>query len=367
MSRSEAARGAAACHLILGEDSYLAEEALEEILQRTVGAERDEGVRVFYGDESRWEEILAAARTGSLFVARRVIVVRRADELRYEREGRATARASLAGEEEPDTPAAATAKGRAKSEADAVCRYLDSPSPDATLVLLAAKPDRRRNPWKRLSAEAEVHSAEPKKGAALRGYVEEQLRRRGLGLDAQALKDLIDGVGQNLRRLMGELEKLQAWNADGKGPLTADDVHAVLGRGLARPLYLLADAVAARDLSGGLAKLEELLEGGEEGLRILSTIHRSLRQVRTAGALLAARVPRAEVGARLLPPHMQFKLDALLAAARRWPEADLRRALRATDRADRAVKTGADVSTALVLTLVEACGGGAATSSSRGR
>jgi hypothetical protein len=45
-------------------------------------------------------------------------------------------------------------------------------------VLLAAKPDKRRKPWKSLLARAEVHEAAPKRGRALRAHVEDELRRR---------------------------------------------------------------------------------------------------------------------------------------------------------------------------------------------
>jgi DNA polymerase III delta subunit len=182
-----------------------------------------------------------------------------------------------------------------------------------------------------------------------------------------AVADLIVEVGQDLRRLIGELDKLEAWGAGREGPLTAEDVHTVLGRGLGRPLYLLADAAAGRDLPASLEQLGELLEGGEEGIKILYALHRSLRQVRGASALRGARVPRAEIGARLLPPNMQFKLDKLLDASRRWSEADLRRAFVALERADRRMKSGADPATTLVTTLVASCRGEAATSPRRGR
>jgi DNA polymerase-3 subunit delta len=354
VARKEADRPAAV-QLIVGEDSYLAEQALERVLQAAVGQDRMESVSVLYGDESRWESVLAAARTGSLFATRRAVVVRRADLLRSE-----------AARSEEDEPAKG-AKARSKSDQDPVLQFLEDPPPDVTLVLLAAKPDRRRNPWKRLCTEGVVHSAEPKKGSALRAYVEEHLRQRGLRLTPDAVSDLILEVGQDLRRLIGELDKLEAWGGGRPEALTADDVHTVLGRGLGRPLYLLADSASGRDLPASLRQLEELLAGGEEGLRILVTLHRSLRQVRAAGALRAARVPRAEIGARLLPPHMQFKLDRLLEASGRWSDTDLRRAFAALERADRRMKSGADAATTLVATLVESCRGPAPTSSGRGR
>ena len=68
---------------IVGEDTYLAEEALERVLAAAIGEDRQDALQVLYGDEAKWEEVLGAARTGSLFVSRRAIVVRRAELLKY--------------------------------------------------------------------------------------------------------------------------------------------------------------------------------------------------------------------------------------------------------------------------------------------
>ena len=341
---------------IVGEDTFLAEEALERVLAAAIGDDREEALQVLYGDEKRWEDVLAAARTGSLFAPRRAIVVRRAELTRY---------ASAPGDEEDG--AAPARKGKAKPEEDPVALYASDPSPDLTLVLMAAKPDRRRHPWKRLLALATVHDATPKKGRALRAHVEEALRARGLRFAPDALHELLTEVGQDLRRLMGEVDKLEAY-AGGRKEIAAGDVAAVLGRGLGQPLYLLGDAFSGRDVGASLELVERLLGDGEEGLRILATLHRSLRQVRGALALREARVPRAEIGSKLLPPNMQFKVDALLDASRRWSEADLRHALAALGAADRRLKRGGDAATTLVAAVAESCGGaGRATSSRRGR
>jgi DNA polymerase-3 subunit delta len=312
---------------IVGEDSYLAEEALERVLAAAIGDDRQDGLQVFHGDEARWQDVLAAARTGSLFAPRRAVLVRRADLL--------------------------------KGDDEAILEYADDPAPDAVLVLMAAKPDRRRNPWKKLLAKATVHDAAPKRGRALRAQVEQELRARGLRFRPEAFDELVSEVGQDLRRLMGEVDKIEAF-AGGRREISADDVAAVLGRGLGQPLYLLSDAFSGRDAARSLELVERLLGDGEEALRILSALHRSLRQVRAARAMREARVPRDEIGARLLPGNMQFKLDALLEASRRWAEPDLRRGLAALGETDRRLKTGGDGHTALVAAVAESCGGGVA-------
>jgi DNA polymerase-3 subunit delta len=338
---------------IVGEDSYLAEAALEKVLQAAIGPDRQESLQVLYGDEARWEDVLGTARTGSLFVSRRAIVVRRAELLKY-----------AGGARDEDATEGEGRRSKTAAEEDPVEAYAADPAPGVTLVLVTAKPDRRRNPWKKLLAKATVHDASPKKGRALRAHVEEELRGRGLRLAPDALNELLAEVGQDLRRLMGEVDKLEAY-AGGRREITLDDVAAVLGRGLGQPLYLLADAFSARDAPASLELVERLLEDGEEGLRALATLHRSLRQVRGALAMREARVPRDEIGAKLLPPNMQFKLDSLLEASRRWSEPDLRRALEALGRADRRMKRGSDPATTLVAAVVESCGGGVRPTSPR--
>ena len=163
--------------------------------------------------------------------------------------------------------------------------------------------------------------------------------------DAAAAKKL-------LPETVGEIDKLEAW-AGGERTLTAEDVAAVSGRGLARPLYRLGDAIAERDPAAALAFIQELLENGEEGPLILGTLHRSLRQMRALLAMREKRVPRDEMAARLLPGNMAFKLPSLLEASQRWSEAELGRALRALAAADRRLKTGSDARVALLAVVGE--------------
>jgi DNA polymerase-3 subunit delta len=320
--------GSAGVHAIVGDarngfDSFRAEETLEALLTRCVGSDRGEALQVFRGDEVTWSRVLDAARTPSLFVPRRAVVVRGAEAL--------------------------------KGDAQGVEAYLDDPNPSVALILIAAKPDGRKAVWKRLLDRADVSKTEPLKGRALRARVVEELRRRRLALDDEATDALIERVGQDLRRLMGEIEKLEAF-AGGAGSLTAETVSAVLGRGIAQPLYRLSDALLSRKPADVLALAEEVLDEGEAAPLVLGALYRALRQVRGAHALGGARAPQQELASRLrIQP---FRIPDLLEAARRWPETDVRRALAAFGRADRRIKTGGDPRVALSAAVVEACGGG---------
>lgn len=308
--------------MVAGADTHLAELALEAVLSATVGdGDRSDSVTVLRGDETGWGRVLEAARTGSLFAPRRAVVVRGADAM--------------------------------KGDGDELLAYLDDPSPGTALVLLAAKPDKRKVLWKRLMERATVHGADPLKGRALRGYIVEQVRRRKLGLGDAALEELIERVGQDLRRAMGEMDKLEAFAVGRKGALSAEDVAAVLGRGMGQPLYRISDALCARRPEKVLSLMEAVLEDGEPPLKILGTLHRALRQVRGAIALRESRAPRDTVAARL--GIMPFKVGDILDASRSWSDAELKAAFAALDRADRRVKSGGDPRSALTSAVVEAC------------
>jgi DNA polymerase-3 subunit delta len=231
---------------------------------------------------------------------------------------------------------------------------LASPPGDLVLVLMAAKVDKRKTLWKRISEGATVLEAEPLKGRALRAHVEADVRRRGLKHTEDAVVELLDRVGQDLRRLMGELDKLEAFTAKTPGArLSADDVAGVLGRGLARPLYRLGDAMMARRRDEVLSLLTERLDDGEPALLLLATLHRSIRQTRGARALVAARVPRDELVSRL--GILPFKAGDVMDAARRWTDDELEEAIGALSRADRRLKRGGDPRVVMTVAVTEAC------------
>ena len=75
---------------------------------------------------------MEAARTGSLFASRRAVVVRNADAL--------------------------------KGDGEEMVAYLQDPSPDAALILMAAKPDKREDGLEGLMAARKVVPADPLKG-----------------------------------------------------------------------------------------------------------------------------------------------------------------------------------------------------------
>jgi DNA polymerase III delta subunit len=315
-------------------DSYRAEEALESALCAAVGEDRTDAVEVFRGEDTNWARVVDAARTPSLFAPRRALVVRGAEGV--------------------------------KGDESDLLGLLADPPPGVLVILLAPKVDRRRVLWKKLFDAADVTLAEPLKGRALRTEVMRRVSQRGLNLAADGLDELIDRVGQDLRRVMGEIDKLEAF---GFGPraIGSDDVARVLGRGLSRPLWEMADALWERRVDRVLALAEDAVESGEAPLRIVATLHRSLRTLRAGRALQAQRLPAAQLAARL--QVMPFKVEQLQRSLRLWAEPQLRGATAALLRADRTLKSQSGIDPRVVITaaVAAALGGGSVRPSRPGR
>jgi len=328
---------------VVGEESLLVERALERILLQELGTASPEVVQVLRGDEAGWGGVLDAARTRSLFAPRRAVVVRGADALG-------------AGEDADAGAARGRKRGKGSSGArEDLERYLDDPNPDVVLVLLAPKADRRLGVWKLLASRGQEHVASQLKGRELRAFAVAELARAGVRLGDDGLEELIERVGQDLRRLASEVDKLAAFAGTRGARLGGEEVAAVLGRGLAQPFYKLGDLLWQRRSVELLELIEALLAERESGLAMAASLHRALRQLRVASDLAARRAGRDEILARtkVLP----FKLRDLLDAVRSWPAEDLTRALQAFGQADRRMKTSGDERVALTAAVVTACGG----------
>jgi len=343
--------------LILGQDSLRADRALEGIL-RSRKIEASEVVRI-WGDESSFSDVFSAAAARSLFSERTVVLVRRAERLR----GAGTAGDS--DEEAPDgqesdeaeveaTPtSAARARGGKTGASKAPAAELPELDPGSLLILVARKADRRIGIWKKLSKAAETIDAEYLKGRALTMAAAEEARRLGLRIGEDLLRDIVEQSGPSLGRIVSELEKMVLYEGPkGRG---TEEILAVTS---SPPLYRLSDAITLRNKSESLGLLDEALRQGEAGLRVLATMHGTVRKLAVFRALRQAGLSSAEAGAQagILP----FKVTDTERAARSWSEGDIARALSIFAEADRRLKLSAPAAPLLTHALASVASRGRA-------
>lgn len=334
--------------LILGQDSLRADRALADVLKARE-ADPSEIVRI-WGDESSFAEVFAAATSRSLFSDKTVVVVRRAEKLRgggRDPDDEAfDADESLRPEELEEKGGGRKALGKAVAPAGEI-PDLD---PSSSLILVVRRTDRRFGMWKKISKVAEVVDADYLKGKALSVAAAAEAKGLGLRVSEEVLRATVEQSGPSLGRIASELEKMLLYQGAAGGP--GEDIVAVTS---SPPLYFLSDALMEKNKRKSLGFLDDALRQGEAGLRVLATMHGTIRRLAMFRALRRSGISSAHAGTQL--GIMPFKVMDTDRASRGWSEADIGRALSAFAEADRRLKLSAPAFPVLTHALAVASGG----------
>jgi DNA polymerase-3 subunit delta len=290
--------------VLLGEEDWLVEEAVEEIVRGFLPPEaRALNLDRLDAQETPIEEILARADTLPFFGGCRVVVVRNVDRLSADAQERLAA-------------------------------YLESGVPPCVLVLTARALDRRRRLTAVLQKVAELRTFDRLERDALVSLLQRRARHLGKRLSREAARALVTVAGTGLRTLVMELEKLSAYVGD-RTEIEVEDVQEMAAGGGAVSVFELVDAVALGDASRALRSLQAL--GARENpvalVALLAGHFRALLATEALGSSARPEQVRTVLGNRAW--LYRRYLDQL----RRMRGFDLRGAYRELVEADREVKS----------------------------
>ena len=270
------------------------DEAVAALLDATV----DAGLRDFNVDQRAAGELDAEGlhslvNTPPMLAERRMVVLRGIEQLRK--------------------------KSRAR---DALLAYLEHPSPDTVLALVQGGAEKPEADLTRRATAVEVARLPPHR---VRSWIAHRAGRITLTLEPDAVDLLLAAAGDDLTRLVQELDKLRA--VAGDRPATRADVAAQVGAQHGVTVLELAGMSGVRILSAlgthlvGLALAREELERGTAPRQLPAVLFRHLMAARPYGL-----------------GDWKETADQWAAAAAHWSTADVARALRAALAADRALK-----------------------------
>ena len=251
-----------------------------------------------------------------------------------------------------------TLYGRGSHEADfeSIETYVRNPNPDAVLIFVAdhisipADPrrmeltdkeryERIRETLGRYCGVVELARVEEGEGAR---WIVEFAAARGVKVEPEAARELVDSLGADLMLISSELEKLMLYVGE-KKRITLGDVEALVLAAKQCSLYELTDAISAKDRTRALEVLDALLAAGgadEAAIGHLYMLAKTFRQM----LVISERKVRDQrqlwqalwQGFRVPP----FAADDLIRQARRYSSRrDLTRALRLIARADLALRS----------------------------
>ena len=250
---------------------------------------------------------------------------------------------------ESSDPAAEVAEAEAAppevdgAQTKALLAYLDQVPPTTELVFLeddvlgGGAILRRLLELQRDGAARIVLCAKPRRND-LPDWIRKRAQQRGVKLDAAAVIDLAEFVGDDLRQLDQELIKLADYAGRGRS-VTRDDVRRLVPATRAANVFEMVDAFGLGDASRAGRLMQHALDvDGEQPLRLIGMISRQYRLIIQAKALQAAGVKQAEVARELNIPD--WTAPKLLTQANRLSFTRLEMAMERILASDEAIKTG---------------------------
>jgi DNA polymerase III subunit delta len=300
----------AAAYLIIGTDRPKIARAVRRLRSR-VG---EEATEIRSAHDASGEDIVAACNALGLFaVERRLVVV-----------------------EDVERWKAADLK--------ALADYLARPAPTTVLALVGSEVKRDSALAKAVAKSGEVLLYDlPKRGRKvdLPRWVEAQLRERGVLVEPDAAKAIVELVGENSEELATEIDKLATW-ADGQR-ISEREVAELVPARAEIPPFDLTDAWGRRDVPGALAASERLVERSGDGsrdvfLRVSGLLTAHVGRVQDCQQLSAAGVPPAAAAEQL--KRNRFYVQKLYEQAGNFAPDELAEAIVRLARLDLALKGG---------------------------
>ena len=215
-------------------------------------------------------------------------------------------------------------------------RYLADPSESTVLIFVADELNGNRKLTKLLNKHATTVKFEKLSDADLVSWVRKNIADEGFQIDELGLKQLIELVGADLRRLTNEIQKLCAAALPAK-VISFDLVDALVPNTNQLTNFALTDAIVSGRGNRALAVLKKVLDDGAEPVMLLGLIASNLRRLVMAKEMMGRGIDRREV-ANVLRMRYREQED-FLAAARRADRNELIKVFDRLRETDLAMKT----------------------------
>ena len=324
-------------YLLYGEDEFSVQETLASMKQRVEPPElRDVNTTVLNGADVSYDELAATCITVPFLAEKRLVVVEGLLST-FERPAfRAGTRAAPS--EPPD-------QGRWKQLPDILAQM----PPTTDLVLVDGALRESNSMLRRLRDLAEVREFPTPRGNALRQWIHQRAERHGVRIEHDAAATLAETIGNNLRVIDMELQKLSLYR-NGES-VRRQDVEELVAYVREASIFAAVDAVLEGRPGVALRSIHQLLESGRPPSYVIIMIARQVRFLLVAKDLRAQQVPRAELGRRL--SLSGYPLQKTLEQEGRFTSERLAHIHRKLLEADLSIKTG-KASEQLVLEMLVA-------------
>jgi len=213
--------------------------------------------------------------------------------------------------------------------------YLNRPSKTSVIIFVANELDKRRKVSKLLLEKCvAVEFTELSDGESV-AWAKVKLKELKADADEKALRHLVGLVGNNVRRLTVEVEKL-AVAALPDALITFDLVESLVPNSRELSNFDLTDYLLSKNKTRALQTLKKILDDGAEPLMLLGLVASNFRRLFMSKELMRQGVERREVARIMRLPY--GKQEDFLATARRTDTKKLVQIMQRIAKTDAAIK-----------------------------
>lgn len=222
-----------------------------------------------------------------------------------------------------------------EDDEEILASYLNRPAKTSVVVFTASELDKRRKISKLLLENSVAVEFKALEDVELIKWAKDRLKEFDAEADEKALRHLVGLVGNNVRRLTNEVEKLAVAALPDK-LITFDLVESLVPDSREISNFDLTDSLLSENKSRSLRILKKILDDGAEPLMILGLIASNFRRLLMSKELMRQGVERREVARIMRLPY--GKQEDFLATARRADAEKLARVMRRIAKTDAAIK-----------------------------
>ena len=306
-------------YYLYGDEPYLVERGVKRLMAALVSPDfSDFNLTIFYGGEAKGEIIAETAQTLPMFAERRVVVVRRSGAL-------------------------------SAAALDVLTEYIQAPSPSTCLIFQGDKIDQRKKFFVELKKIGNLVEYKRPYENQLGNFIREEAATRGKRAEPAAVEMLAYLVGNNLRELAAQIEKVALFVGE-RGVIAVDDIREAVSDTKVESVFDLANALGEKSLAKSLRSLHTLLRDGEAPLMVLAMVTRHFRQLWRVRELSTKKMSSQEIS-KVAGIHPYF-VRGIIDQSGRWALPELRKIFESFYATDLALKTSGGKPVALMERLV---------------
>lgn len=313
------AQNIAPVYLFYGEEDFLVKQFSEK-LQKAVLQPGDEdfNLDIFYGNETDGATILNAAMAFPMMAEKRFVIVRDIHHLN-------------------------------DSGMQLLASYAEKPSPTTCLCLTSTKLNGTKSAVKKLKQFSKCIESKPLYDNQIPAWIQSHVKSRGYSISEEAASLLQINVGNSLRRLSSEIDKIELLKKEDKN-ITIKDIETIVGSTKEFNVFEFCDSVAALQNEKSLRIVNRLLELGESPIGVLVMLTRHYTILAKTKELAAKRASKMDM-AKTLKVNPYF-VDKYLQQARHYSREHLRHIFTLLLRADLQLKTSYQKPKLIIETLL---------------